>query len=460
MNNEEPTLSSLANIQISEPARALPEQAAVTSTAIPRPISFVSLIHQWQPMGIRVIVDLPYVSNDKDPLFLIRNGPFIADWREQFFDASGGYLQFYAFQNMANVVLSSPTLNSLIIPKKFPVHLNFYDSPPFLSQISKCFRRWRGDMQYRIRVISGFVTQGYIIVSPIKNTVKYVSTLDPLNDLSYVVNTDTTSYRAMMQNAYVMADTSIYRHIEVTYPYEYPVPWYDQYQWMHNRLSAIVTDEGQGVIPNCFSEPYGDNWLAVSVRGALETTQPTSQISFELEYRALEGFQFADPSIPPVGIHQTSEFIKNKTVTINSEIADVSVLLAPNPKYETNGVGGFGSKSVVARMSPLQHALTGGHVKPASQQRGRNRPNRDASVNTDSDSIALKILDEFPDVPMERLANLNRSDPDDREVIARVHQLVIEKNQDKNDASPPTEGIDEVDERTPSQRRRDLEFQY
>jgi len=462
MNNEEPNLTSLANIQINEPARLLSEQAGITSTRIPRPISFLSLIHQWQPMGIRVVVDLPYVSNDMDPLFLIRNGPYIADWREQFFDANGEKLRVFAFSNMANVIVTVPSLEKLSFPKNFPVHLNFYDSPPFLSQISRCFRRWRGDMQYRIRVISGFVTQGYILVSPIKNTVRYVTSLDPLSNLSFLENVDTTSYRSMMQNAYVMADTSIYRHVEVTYPYEYPTPWYDQFQWIHNRSSVTVTNNKAGaigVVPNCFSEPFGDNWLAVAVRGALETTQTTAQISFELEYRALEGFQFADPAIPPLGIHRTARQVLTAGSDEGSTWLSLSALLIPNPTYKTDGVNGIYKQT--QNLSNFQRSAARGFVRPAKQDPSAGRPGRDVGVNTNSDSIALKILDEFPEIPMERLANLNRSDPEDRAVIARVHELAIQQNShERNGPSSSNENTEDVDERTPSQRRRDVEFQY
>ena len=81
MNNEEPQLTQVANIQIASSGHKLPEQAQVAQCSIPRPFGFEHLIHQWQPMGIRVTLNIPFVGNDRDYLFAIRNGPFIPDYQ-------------------------------------------------------------------------------------------------------------------------------------------------------------------------------------------------------------------------------------------------------------------------------------------------------------------------------------------------------------------------------------------
>ena len=64
MNNEEPQLTQIANIQVANAGHKLPEQAQVSTCSIPRPFGFSHLINQWQPMGIRVTLNIPFIGND------------------------------------------------------------------------------------------------------------------------------------------------------------------------------------------------------------------------------------------------------------------------------------------------------------------------------------------------------------------------------------------------------------
>lgn len=390
MNSNEDCENMLANIQIGEPARPLPEQAVEqTPASIPRPISFLSLIHQWQPMGIRVIVNLPFISDDKSTLFCIRNGPYIPDWRSNFHASSwtqaagsspvvnSGRIGVWAFNCMNAVVQTSP-ISNLSYPSNYPVHISYYDSPPFLSQMALTFRRWRGDMQYRIRVVAGFVTQGYLIVAPIKNTPLAPQAIDPFKKFYTLGGTDVTSYRPYMQNSYIMSDTSYYRHVEVSYPYEYPTPWYDQYQWIANRLSVDIGGSGATppawdnvVYPNAFQEPFADNWLAVLVRGTLEPTRDTAQITFELEYRAMEGFQFSDPGLVPKRFNFTSQRLQQ-----NPQQYPYTVLTIPSTTYESNGVNFVRKKAAKSTAAVAAKRVA---ARPIDQANLLPRVGRDAS---------------------------------------------------------------------------------
>lgn len=467
MNSNHDANNILANVQMGEPSRPLPEQCQVMNPPyIPRPISFMSIIHQWQPMGIRVTMDLPFVSDDASTIFCIRNGPFIPDWREEVksstWRAPGespgpssnpASIGLWAFSAMNAVVTTTSSMN-LNFPDNYGVKIAYYDAPPLLSQISKCFRRWRGDMQYRIRIVAGFVTQGYILVAPLKNSPKLVSQADTMGAFSYIGGTDSTSYRPFMQNSYIMSDTSMYRHIEVTYPYEYPTPWYDQYQWIANRISVDVatTDVSDPwtsfVYPNAFSEPFSDNWLCVLLRGALEPTKDTSQLTFELEYRAAENFQFADPGLTPYSFHYTKSQVQGNW---KPPVAyPIHTLIVPNPTFETNGV------NVIRRIPEGSRALRTEALKKKKQQSLIDR----ISVPVVPSGMAR---DDNPRTNMRR-PNPNRRNRDaDVDVAPDGSNLgprtVEDESQD--DLDPAHQQPEEVDDRERRSRiRRDLEFSY
>lgn len=423
-SNEEPALSELANIQLTEPSKPIPEQVSFRPVAIPRPVSFLSIIHQWQPMGIRVVLDLPFVGDDSRGIFYIRNGPYIPDHRDKWYMNDGTDISVYAFNSM-NAVMS--LAGGSAYPKNFPVHFTYYDSPPLLSQISRCFRRWRGDMQYRIRVVSGFVTQGYLLAGPLKNSPYSPGQYNEYTTSPIVFQTDSTSFKPIMQNAYLMSDSTMYRHLEITYPYEYPTPWYDQFQWIENRtaVSSIVTDSAKKrwAHPMPFLEPFADNWLVLFSRGALQTNQASSQITFELEYRAVEGFQFADPNLPPYNIH----YPKSAMLNMVNPWANVKIIPASN--WTSDGISTITKATTLSGVSDSRAAENlAARILPHHTS-GRMRHSRTAS-----------------DIP----------DDADQLQAEKSHPYVFEE-MDPTEIDPKSEV---EDMRTPSQRRRDSEFVY
>lgn len=466
MNSDFKTTTQLANIQLSEPSRLLPEQTPVLPVSVPRPISFLSIIYQWQPMGIRVVADLPFVSDDSSPLFCIRNGPFIADWREGWWDSKGHSIAVGAF-NMLNGVILSPLGGAFV--QNFPVHIAYYDSPPLLSQLSRMFRRWRGDMQYRIRVVAGFVTQGYLIIAPIKNTSKSLNKFDEYSFQSTLQVTDNLSFRAYMQNAYVMSDTSMYRHVEVTYPYEYPTPWYDQYQWMENRvnLELIEKDDPHNNTfkTYTFYEPFADNWLGVFFRGALEPTRDSSQITFELEYRAVEGFQFSDPGLLPQNFHYTTSALWDD----NLLSFPFTVKVVPSKNFKSNGIDKIWalSPSTKSQQDTTKTIETQTEFSPYSEITGKRliqlRKSLEAPSRFEDDVLVPpENLPHGGDRFLESL--LTRSQVKEGSNQQRVKRVDDETGEVSNDTPPqasikdPT--ISKEPDAPPVRGRRALEFNY
>lgn len=360
LDNEEPIQSVALNAQVSTTGHPLPEQAKTSFPLfMPRQVSIMSWINQWQPMGIRVVINLPFTGDDTSYLFAIRNGPFIPQWYKESRSVAWGYPSLsqryiqtvqWAWNNTFPVRLVADG-SEIEYPQKPSIYLTHYDMPPMLSNLATCFRRWRGDMQYRIRTVAGFITQGYVIIGSIKNVPSTINLLDEYSVPPWFLDQD-NSYRETMQNAYILSDTSMIRHVETTMQFEYPVPYYDQYAWMAKRVNPTWAFSESGTLPFKYNytgfqtatEPHADNWIVVGLRGNLATGQQGSQIGFELEYRAVEGFQFADPGFPPSDIMrslwdmrwQVSGFRSDTIKGIDIQSAEVKRI--PDRTWRSNGV--------------------------------------------------------------------------------------------------------------------------
>lgn len=327
MNNEEPSQTAEVQPLVTKTIE-LPLQASTSGPTIPRPISVFSSIYQWQPMGIRVTLKLPFVGDDWGYLFVLRNGPFIPRHGKPVTGQMVRDVGVYAYNNMRNVFLAPKAdfrvVNQLTkFPENYPISCTTYDFPPMLSTMSQCFRRWRGDMQYRIRVVAGFGTQGYLIGSILKNEIMPVGIYNEYAETPLVTRND-FSYRELMAHGYVMSDTSMFRHLELTVPYDYPTPFYDQYDWIAHRVQPdfIGTVQDPKPRPEYFSSPHGDNFIIMALRGSIDA-QSTTTMQFELEYRAVEGFQFAEPGLPPEdALLSRTSFVKNGSITLVKTIPD------------------------------------------------------------------------------------------------------------------------------------------
>lgn len=352
MDNEEPQLSQISNLQISDEGHKLPEQSKVPNCTIPRPFDAMDLIHQWQPMGIRVVVNVPFTGNDENFLFAIRNGPFIPRLNYVYNDSTakhsaGGQPQptvmqqycDYGYNNMRNVFIGS-LIPETVDPEKFGVFVTHYDYPPPLSNYSTFFRKWRGTMHYRIRTIAGFTTQGYLFASMVRNVPSRPVVINRFKTTNPLPIED-VSYKSSMINSYVMGDTAMFRHFEVQVPFEYPEIYYDQYNWIANRTRPYDYFEnytkGDGtqtdVKAAIYNEPVGDNFIVVGLRGSLDTQKLNSQISFELEYRAGDDFQFSDPFLPFPAHFQTPRLKPDGTKE------QYLGQTAPSNDYDSDGFG-------------------------------------------------------------------------------------------------------------------------
>lgn len=373
MNNTENELAPLENVQIGLPAQPVPEQSFRQERHVFRPISFVSLIHQWQPMGIRITVQIPFISNDYSYICLIRNTPYIPNWTSNI-QINGQNRDVLLYNNTRNVYLGIADDNKnpngiYNYPGNYQIRMAHYDFPPPLATLAMAFRKWRGGMQYRFRQIANFATQGYPFVSVLKNVSMPIGIYDEYNQTP-VINDLEDSYKEGMMNAYVPCDTGMFRHIEVTVPWEYPTPYYDHYAWIANRIGPGLYKEKEDwfyAIKSNIIEPHADNWVVLGIRGAIDSTKETaSSIQFELEYRAMEDFQFSDPGLPidtmcyGKGTRGVTDAPKNNNPLGNSLL---QAKVMPSNHYASNGVdrcdltGNLDDKPVLSMTERMKKVL-------------------------------------------------------------------------------------------------------
>jgi len=290
--NPEPVDLSLA------PVESLPEDSPSTTTnaMISSDVDYFTIINRWQPMGYRVVINLPFVSDDINPLFAIKVTPYIPpviQWRDP---------NNWQISTATNMVLNG-SLFSPIYPSpstlsttSMAVTCTRYDTPPSLSVAASAHRFWRGSMKYRLRCVSNFVAQGYVIVTVAKGLVAdEVITLAGGPGGTQTTNTLATAHRAIqgldtsakrwMGNSYLMSDVSMFRHNEISVPFEYPVKFYDTYRSVEETISRS-SELNHDV--NC-----PDNFIVVYNRGGITSPTPGAQVVYELEYAPGEDFELS-----------------------------------------------------------------------------------------------------------------------------------------------------------------------
>lgn len=271
-------------------ATTLPEQPSIPKEISPHVFDLDHWIKTWQPMGIRITVNLPFIGDDSTPIFYIRANPYIP----YYYNRSPNYI--YNLSNTFPIILGSRSTS--LIASDLGIQVTQYDNPPPLAILSRSFRRWRGSLQYRIRTVGNFTQQAYLQSWPIYNRIPPVGIHNPWATNPILPLKD-DSFMEGMLNSYVMSDLSFQRHIEVQMPFQFPVKYYDQYRWLNAQCaipSYTTANEQIKVTSYPIKMPHGENWIALAVRGTI-AAQSTGQITFELEYRGGEDFQFADPFV-------------------------------------------------------------------------------------------------------------------------------------------------------------------
>jgi len=304
---------------------------------VPRPFGLFDLIRQWQPMGYRVVVNLPYIGNDQTYMFLIRPHPFIP-WLPE---ATSGNYNWYRMYNYFRPVIhdninTNFTVNDYANPHDIQpgISITQHSPPPLLGRLAQYYRKWRGDMKYRFRCVTNFAAQGYVMTTFNRSALEFYKDYDFNKQVMPPLRMD-HSYNQGMYNSYVSSDCSMFRHMNISVPFEYLYDWMDFHQQMENlALSGIP-----GTDRNVKCDAMRRNIVGVGLRGAVAASDNANQMYYELEYCAGENFEFAVPRPPVMDLFSGVEYHRNGD-TWRRQIA-VEGYTIPNTKYSTNGVSTF-----------------------------------------------------------------------------------------------------------------------
>lgn len=277
------------------PDQAAPPAKNVSNVAstVPRPLMppaiLTAEIYKWQPMGVRVTIKLPLVSNDKAPLFRIRVTPRLltpARCLQLFQNAPSAYRNLFPVKLCTTKTTSA---NTDLFPDDSAVVLTQYAPPPLIASLVEGHRFWSGGLSYQIRCTSQMTNQAQVFWYPTPAVPDIFAFFDGSEnyrafstDISQVYPSD---YENTLQaNSFVHADLSITRHCEVTVPYEKPFAKHDLF---HEELGAIAWQDGDSGtdIAGTFSQ-----WLNLGLKAGIDAGSGPREIFLELYIRAEPDF--------------------------------------------------------------------------------------------------------------------------------------------------------------------------
>lgn len=311
-------------------------RADVHATAdMPTSISMMSLIRAWQPMGFRIVVNLPWIGNDRNYMFFIRTHPWIpwlpsllSDYAPAVYNVFRPILHDGLFGFVSSSTVPNP---SVAVPTG--ITITQHSPPSYLGEMAWLYRKYRGSIKYRLNTVTNFAAQGYVFATHLRRVHIPIGQIDFNTNVGPVLRQDTT-YNQGMYNAYVRSDCSMYRHIECVAPYEFVQSWRDQ-----NTMVNMVSDLRSPVATRITGpEPVMENVVAVGVRGTVAASDTQNQIMFEVEWCAGDDFEMALPQLPSVkNVMSTRGAWTDSSVTAWQRAIADSVYSIPNSRWGTNG---------------------------------------------------------------------------------------------------------------------------
>lgn len=275
----------------------LPDGAKETTShsLVDLDVQFITIINRWQPMGYRITINLPYVADDINPICAIEVTPVIPSVKQvvsgtAFLPAPSAFSPIYPLPS----TLSSGTA----------VTVTRYDNPPSFAVAAAAHRFWRGTMKYRLRCISNFIAQGYVIASVAKGLVAEQHSLDTLRRIQGL----DVGMRRFMGNSYIMSDVSMFRHIEIEVPFEYPVQFYDSYRSSYEKTLRYLETSCEINCP--------DNFILISSRGGITSPTAGAQVVYEVEYAPGADFEFSTEMCYSSGHLQFNNFNTSNTLAV------------------------------------------------------------------------------------------------------------------------------------------------
>lgn len=282
------------------------EQGKTTQHPLDGFVSILMTIFTWQPCNIRILIKLPSVTNNLDPLCVVRANPLMM--------APSYFRNAYCSGNNKGVGVLQTAMLPCFTPNVYNdgVVITYYDAPPLLAILSMMYRKWRGGISFMFRAVANFTNQGIIMAAPAYNCNQpwQISNGQQIQQNGVAASTPIRlampgpSLVTMQSNSFVLSDVSNNRHLEVTIPYRYPLPWYDQFQWLHSYMPHTMGEDtpqleqeinlvgANGAIKKVAVAPQ--NFVTLLNKASINTGSQPNEIYYELFVKAEPDFEFAD----------------------------------------------------------------------------------------------------------------------------------------------------------------------
>ncbi len=274
------------------------QEAAITSPK--------SLIYKFAPMGRRVIVNAPFITNGLNALFAIRITPYSPPL-VPYSAATGNNHWIYNSNNTESVVHDPPYILTVpggnidfFPPLSNAITIVNYNSCHPLNMYASCYRHWRGSLKYHIRMNGSALTQGYLTACRGRNVNRVIGKYDQFKRSPLLLRS-TCSVNEFKISSYARTDAAGFRHLDLTIPYEYQNPIFDTLLWSKYRTDPTLCINGTPEAPvvlkstDEISIPEYDDYIFVSASTELVNSVSGGQLFFEIEIAAGDDFEFYTP---------------------------------------------------------------------------------------------------------------------------------------------------------------------
>lgn len=287
---------------------SMPETPKITpAAAITYDTRFIThWMKTFMPTGYEVVVDLPYLPDGKTALFLIKCSPLVPPLvpvENEWWVYQKNQYQFVRHDLHKSDDLLNPFIGAL--PPGIFIN-QVHDNNP-LAIYAWHNRMWCGGLNFHIRVDASFGDPGYLRYTKLKNVAIQNGVYDRYSH-GPIPQKLGTFMQSGHFNSYTRSDMSMFRHTEVTIPYERVTPHdnFNDQLVMYNALAQIDNyyDFGlnQWTVPveqTTVNTSSYDDYIAVEAVGGLAAARQQGQVRFIIEMAAGEDFECFNPL--PIG---------------------------------------------------------------------------------------------------------------------------------------------------------------
>jgi len=298
-------------------------------------LSLRNFINKFTPMGWKVVVDLPFLPNSNSALFAVVNTPISPPLQP--LDEENWILIKNGLRNVlfdpVDGIPEAPAGQYVGIAQIPPgISITQYQEPNWLSLLSSNHRYWEGGINYQIRVVSNFITQGYITYTKLRNVPRTYGIYDQYRYAPILHKRDWSAL-AGQQNSYARTDLSMFRHAEITSPWEYSIP-YDQ------QINGFLKTIGQKDLNSITEFQSFDDLIMVYPGSPITSGEAGTQIEFILENCAAPDFNLYEPYPLMANLFMPNSRLVDAAGNPTANVKENFVIpdVMPNSKLFSNGV--------------------------------------------------------------------------------------------------------------------------